>query len=224
MPSPIVPDRGKKNLASSLSMFCGTSPCCPTGLQSRHLWPHREVCSPFQKEIAAKTNRAPFLSGKSSVLLALLRLLTLQKGTIHIDNLNLSNIPLSILRTRLACLHQDAISLPGSVRCNLLPFLSPGTNSTSPSVTKLTSALTKARIWHVISARGGLDADFASMNLSPGQKQLFCLVAAVLRRAKVVLLDEVTGCLDQETDAEVRKVLDEGLKGVLCWRWCIRLR
>ncbi|KXX76197.1 Multidrug resistance-associated protein 1, partial [Madurella mycetomatis] len=152
-------------------------------------------------------------SGKSSTILALLRLLSLQKGTMHIDNLNLSNIPLSILRTRLVCLPQDAISLPGSVRCNLLPFLTPETNLEPPSDTELISALTKTHIWHVISARGGLDAEFASMNLSPGQKQLFCLATAVLRKAKVVLLDEVTGSLDQETDVEVREVLQDELKG-----------
>lgn len=51
------------------------------------------------------------------------------------------------------------------------------------------------------------------MNLSLGQKQLFSLAAALLRKAKIVLLDEVTGSLDQETDVEVRKVLDEELSG-----------
>lgn len=160
-------------------------------------------------------------SGKSSALLALFRLLSLRNGTIHIDNLDLSKIPLSVLRTRLACLPQDPVSLPGSVRANLLlpSCFNPETNNSNhpPSDAELISALTKVHIWHVISARGGLDTDFASLNLSPGQRQLFCLAAVVLRQAKVALLDEVTGSLDRETDAEVRKVLRDELRGaVLC--------
>jgi hypothetical protein len=89
------------------------------------------------------------------------------------------------------------------------PLISENKNSSSPSDTELIAALTKARIWHVISARGGIDADFSSLNLSPGQRQLFCLAAAALRKSKVVLLDEVTGSVDFETDTEVRTVLED---------------
>ncbi|GAB1312566.1 hypothetical protein MFIFM68171_02776 [Madurella fahalii] len=145
-------------------------------------------------------------SGKSSILLTLLPLLILRHGILYIDNLNLSHIPFSTLRTRLACLHQDPISLPGSVCSNLCPLAS---DNDPPSETELIFALTKAHIWHVVSARGGIDADFSSLDLSPGQKQLFCLAAAALRKSKVVLLDEVTGSVDFETDVKVRTILEE---------------
>lgn len=81
-----------------------------------------------------------------------------------------------------------------------------------PTDSDLVAALTKACIWPAISTRGGLDADFASLSLSPGQRQLFSLAAAALRKCKVVLLDEVTGSVDYETDIKVREVLRDEFK------------
>ncbi|KAK0715060.1 P-loop containing nucleoside triphosphate hydrolase protein [Lasiosphaeris hirsuta] len=166
-------------------------------------------------------------SGKSSTLLTILRLLDLNAGTILIDGVDLSCLPRETIRAHLASLPQDPVALPGSVRANLAPFCTspassptsaphnPTTTSASPDVSDhdLIAALTSAHIWPIIEARGGLDADFDSLNLSPGQRQLFCLAGAAVRRCHVVLLDEVTGSVDFETDAEVRRMLMHEFSG-----------
>ncbi|KAK1752219.1 ABC multidrug transporter [Echria macrotheca] len=143
-------------------------------------------------------------SGKSSTLLTILRLLDLQAGRLFIDDIDISYLPRQTIRTRLASLPQDPVTVPGSVRTNLAPLDS---DRSTTSDADLIAALTKAQIWEVIQARGGLDADFDGLGLSPGQRQLFCLAAAAARRSRVVLLDEVTGSVDFETDAEVRRLL-----------------
>ncbi|KAK0643218.1 P-loop containing nucleoside triphosphate hydrolase protein [Cercophora newfieldiana] len=149
-------------------------------------------------------------SGKSSLLLTLARLLDISSGTIEIDGIDISRIPREEIRRCIASLPQDPVTVPGTVRTNLSPLAS---ESAAPDA-DLISALTKAQIWDLISSRGGLDAQMDSVNLSPGQRQLFCLAAASVRKAKVVLLDEVTGSVDWETDKEVRRTLmGEELKG-----------
>ncbi|KAK0732544.1 putative ABC multidrug transporter [Apiosordaria backusii] len=148
-------------------------------------------------------------SGKSSLLLAILRLLQLKSGTICIDGVNVANIPLETIRTSLTALPQDSVSIQGcSVRTNLAP------PNSEVSDEELIAALNKAGLWNeVVSVRGGLDADFDSLNLSPGQRQLFSLAAATLRKSKVVLLDEITGSVDFETDAKMRRMMEKEFAG-----------
>jgi len=168
-------------------------------------------------------------SGKSSMLLTVLRLLDLRSGSVVIDGIDLAHLAHEDIRARIASLPQDPVTVPGTVRANLAPpRLSWSSSSLSlplpsgeghshspPSDADLITALQTARIWDIISSRGGLDADFDSLALSPGQRQLFCLAAAAVRKSKVVLLDEVTGSVDFETDAEVRRALlaNEGFLG-----------
>jgi ATP-binding cassette, subfamily C (CFTR/MRP), member 1 len=155
-------------------------------------------------------------SGKSSILLTVLRLLDLRSGSVIIDGIDLAHLAHEDIRVRIASLPQDPVTVPGTVRTNLAPprlsWSSPlplpgGEGHSPPSDEDLVTALQTARIWDIISSRGGLDADFDSLALSPGQRQLFCLAAAAVRKSKVVLLDEVTGSVDFETDAEVRRAL-----------------
>ena len=167
-------------------------------------------------------------SGKSSILLTVLRLLDLRSGSVVIDGIDLAHLAHEDIRVRIASLPQDPVTVPGTVRTNLaplpprrlsrwpssspLPLPLPGGEEgqhshSPPSDEDLVTALQTARIWDIISSRGGLDADFDSLALSPGQRQLFCLAAAAVRKSKVVLLDEVTGSVDFATDAEVRRAL-----------------
>ncbi|KAK1701087.1 putative ABC multidrug transporter [Colletotrichum godetiae] len=153
-------------------------------------------------------------SGKSSLLLTLLRLLDLKseegegggKGDLRIASHSLLALPRSAIRTSLTTLPQDPVLLPGTVRENLDP------GGHTPDV-DLISALREMKVWEPIEARagGGLDTEMSATGLSAGQKQLFCLARAVLRKRSggIVLLDEATSNVDHATDEEVRKVLDE---------------
>ncbi|KAK7736159.1 hypothetical protein SLS53_007187 [Cytospora paraplurivora] len=150
-------------------------------------------------------------SGKTSLLLALLRLLDTPSGTIQVDNIDLSSHPRKAIRPHLITLPQDPVKLPGTVRTNLDPH---GVFNSPSGDTDLIAALGKVFLWDdVISPRGGLDADFSELGLSHGQEQLFGLARALLQKDKgsIVLLDEATSSVDYETDRRVQEVIREGL-------------
>ena len=142
-------------------------------------------------------------SGKSSLFSALLRLLDLDSGSIKIDGIDLSTVPRELIRSRIIAIPQDPFILTGSVRLNLDPA------STVPDVS-LIAALTKTRLWGIIEARGGLDAEMNLQPLSQGQQQLFCLARAMLRTgSKILVLDEATSNVDAETDQLMQRVIRE---------------
>ncbi|KAF6835949.1 ABC multidrug transporter [Colletotrichum plurivorum] len=142
-------------------------------------------------------------SGKSSFILALLRLVEYQSGTIYIDGIDLSQIPRVTLRDRLNALPQDPVTIGGTVRLNLAP------EAPHLSDDLLIASLQKVKLWDLVQERGGLDAELGDVNLSRGQQQLFCLARAMLSRSRVVLLDEATSSLDRQTDEDVQRVLRE---------------
>ncbi|OHX00813.1 ABC multidrug transporter [Colletotrichum incanum] len=148
-------------------------------------------------------------SGKSSLLLALLRLLPLSSGTISIDGVPLHSLPLLPLRSALIAITQDQFVLPGTVRQNLDPF---GTVSADDAVVE--SALARLGLWETIRDNGGLDAEFTEEALSHGQRQLFFLARAILRKdvGRVVLLDEATSSVDAHTERVVKDLIREEFK------------
>jgi len=98
------------------------------------------------------------------------------------------------------------VTLPGNIRENLDPL------KTVDSDEILVDALFRAGMLETISSRGGLDADFESIGLSHGQKQLFCLARALLSKSPLVLLDEATSSVDHHSDDQAQKVLAEAFK------------
>ena len=126
-------------------------------------------------------------SGKSSLFLALLRLLDASSGSITIDGISLSSLPRDTIRSRLITLTQDQFVLPGTVRHNVDP-------RDIYSEVDINEAIRLVGLSDAIEQHGGLDASFDDDMLSHGQKQLFFLARAVLRKheGRVVLLDEVT--------------------------------
>lgn len=148
--------------------------------------------------------------------MTILRLLELESGAISIDGVDLSTVPRELVRTRIITLPQDPVKLSGTVRQNLIP------GETAASLTtaggnedeRLESALTRVGMWDLIRERGRLDADFGDIELSQGQRQLFCLARAILRRndSTIVFLDEPTSSIDRETDERVMRVIREDFK------------
>ena len=139
-------------------------------------------------------------SGKSSLLLTLLRLLDLESGTILIDGMDLETLSRELIRSRLIAIPQDPFVLSESVRVNADP-------TCSSSDALIIAALSKIHLWEIIEDRGGLDAEMKSQPLSQGQQQLFCLARAMLRKSKILILDEATSSVDTETDKLMQQVI-----------------
>lgn len=124
-------------------------------------------------------------SGKSSLVLALLHLIETQNGSISIDGYDLRQVSREVLRKSVNVIPQESIFLPLKVRAVLDPF---GTSS----VAEMVKALKKVELWPLFERSGGLDSELKKDDLSYGQRQLFSLAGATLRKSKVVILDEAT--------------------------------
>ncbi|KAF4471540.1 Canalicular multispecific organic anion transporter 2 [Fusarium albosuccineum] len=146
-------------------------------------------------------------SGKSSLVLSILRLLELQAGAIRIDGRDLSTIPRQHIRSHITAIPQDPVTLSGTVRYNL------DAEGHIQADELLIQALEKTTLWPTIESRGGLDADLNELGFSVGQRQLFCLARALLSHSKILLLDEPTSSVDNATDTEVRQTLKEFMDG-----------
>ncbi|KAH8694934.1 putative ABC multidrug transporter [Talaromyces proteolyticus] len=153
-------------------------------------------------------------SGKSTLGLSLLRFTDLVSGSISIDGVDVSTIPLNRLRTSIALIPQDPVLFSGDVQSNLDPFGELGDTELQAALSACCTSI------HITAAPGDeervsqtealkLDTPVAANgeNFSQGQRQVLGLARAVSRRAKVVLLDEATASVDQETDEHIQRLI-----------------
>ncbi|KAI1735611.1 putative ABC multidrug transporter [Xylaria scruposa] len=164
-------------------------------------------------------------SGKSSIIALLLKLLeplATEPYCLKIDNAPLTRLDRVTLRQRIISIPQDAVFLPdgSTFLANLDPFQ-------TATVEDAQSILRIVGLWDFVAERGGLEAGMTAGTLSQGQRQLFSLARAVLRRRTrarslglggcgseggVLLLDEVSSSVDQNTEKKMQEVIREEFK------------
>ncbi|KAI8907846.1 P-loop containing nucleoside triphosphate hydrolase protein [Gorgonomyces haynaldii] len=143
-------------------------------------------------------------SGKSTLMTALFRVVEPHSGTVLIDGKDIRKLGLHTLRSRMQMIPQEPVLFSGTVRSNL----------------DLESKFTDEQLWDaldLVGLKGYVESQNEKLempvssggeNISAGQRQLICLARAILQQPKIMVMDEATAAVDQESN----KLIQEAIK------------
>ena len=144
-------------------------------------------------------------SGKSTISLCLFRILEAYSGKIYIDGVDISKVGLQKLRESITIIPQDSTLMDGTLKYNIDPI-----NAYSDK--EIIHVMQKIGFDYILKQnKDGLDQKISEngSNLSIGEKQLICITRAILRKSKIIVLDEATASIDYKTEEIIQKALNE---------------
>lgn len=156
-------------------------------------------------------------SGKSTMISLLERFYSPTAGSITISGTDASSIQLWTYRSSIALVQQDPVLYQGSIRENIALGLLDTESLTSRDMEdRIVDACKQANIYEfIVSLPDGLETKCgaSAMRLSGGQRQRITIARALIRRPKLLMLDEATSSLDTESERLVQRALNRAISG-----------
>ena len=153
-------------------------------------------------------------SGKSTIALCLFRILEAKEGKIYMDDVDISQIGLKKLRSNITIIPQDPTLMEGSLKFNIDPL----NNHTEQEIENV---MREIGFWYICERNleenknkpdneKGLNMIITENggNISIGERQLICITRAILRKSKIIVMDEATASIDVNTENIIQKAIN----------------